>query len=99
MCWAASGADGGRVQDYQYKSICRGEHSIFEQIRKEGVDPTQHIFFFNLRSYDRLNKTPAIQKQEEETGVPYQKVQRAEAEEIMSTGNYAPVATMAQRRS
>ena len=87
------------MQDYQYKSICRGEHSIFEQIRKEGVDPREHIFFFNLRSYDRLNKTPAIQKQEEETGVPYQKVQRAEAEEIMSTGNYAPVATMAQRRS
>lgn len=72
--------------DYQYKSICRGEHSIFEQIRAEGVDPTNHIFVFNLRSYDRLNKTPSIRKQEERSGVKYQEVQRAQAEEIMSSG-------------
>ncbi|KAK8043062.1 phospholipase [Apiospora phragmitis] len=74
------------IMDYQFKSICRGEHSIFEQIRKEGVDPTQHIFVFNLRSYDRLNKTPAMKKKEEESGVSYQDVQRAEAEEIMGSG-------------
>lgn len=74
------------IMDYQYKSICRGEHSIFEQIRKEGVEPEQHIFFFNLRSYDRLNVTPAVKKQEEESGVKYQDVQRAEAEEIMDSG-------------
>ncbi|KAH8882570.1 phospholipase D/nuclease [Thozetella sp. PMI_491] len=74
------------IMDYQYKSICRGEHSIFEQVRKEGVDPTQHIFLFNLRSYDRLDKTPAVKKQEEESGVKYQEVQRAEAEEIMGEG-------------
>lgn len=81
------GALGTRaIMDYQYKSICRGEHSIFEQIRKEGVDPLNHIFFFNLRSYDRLNKTPAMKKQEEESGVRYQDVQRAEAEEIMGEG-------------
>ncbi|KAL8382230.1 hypothetical protein RB595_006152 [Gaeumannomyces hyphopodioides] len=71
------------IMDYQYKSICRGEHSIFEQIKKEGVDPHKHVFFFNLRAYDRLNKTPAIKQQEEEAGVRYQDVQRAEAEEIM----------------
>ncbi|CAG8984041.1 hypothetical protein HYALB_00002982 [Hymenoscyphus albidus] len=74
------------IMDYQYKSICRGEHSIFEQIRSQGVDPTKHIFFFNLRSYDRLNVTPAIKKQEEKSGVKYQDVQRAEAEEIMDSG-------------
>lgn len=74
------------IMDYQYKSICRGEHSIFEQIRAQGVDPINHIFFFNLRSYDRLNVTPAIKKQEEESGVKYQEVQRAEAEEIMESG-------------
>lgn len=73
------------IMDYQYKSICRGEHSIFEQIRAQGVDPTQHIFFFNLRSYDRLNVTPSMKKQEEESGVKYQDVQRAEANEIMNT--------------
>lgn len=76
------------IMDYQYKSICRGEHSIFEQVRKEGVDPTQHIFVFNLRSYDRLNKTPAVVKQEEQSGVKYQDVQRAQAEEMMGSGVY-----------
>ncbi|KAI0482500.1 phospholipase D/nuclease [Xylariaceae sp. FL0804] len=73
------------IMDYQYKSICRGEHSIFEQIRAQGVDPTKHIFIFNLRSYDRLNKNPTIQKLEE-SGLKYQQVQRAEAEEIMGEG-------------
>ena len=74
------------IMDYQYKSICRGEHSIFEQIRKQDVDPEKYIFVFNLRSYDRLNTTPAMKKQEEESGVRYQDVQRAEAEEIMGSG-------------
>lgn len=74
------------IMDYQYKSICRGEHSIFGQIRAQGIDPTKYIFFFNLRSYDRLNTTPQIKKQEEESGVKYQDIQRAEAEEIMGEG-------------
>jgi len=74
------------IMDYQYKSINRGEHSIFGRIRAAGVDPEQHVFVFNLRSYDRLNKTPALKKQEEESGVTYQEVQRAQAEEIMSSG-------------
>jgi len=88
------GAIGTRaIMDYQYKSICRGEHSIFEQIRKEGVDPTKHIFFFNLRSYDRLNKTTTIQKQEEESGVKYQDIQRAQAEEVMAEGIHGTVDT------
>lgn len=41
---------------------------------------------FNLRAYDRINKTPALLAQEEKSGVKYQDVQRAEAEEIMSEG-------------
>ncbi len=74
------------IMDYQYKSIHRGEHSISGQIKAQGVDPTQHIFVFNLRSYDRLNKTPAMQRQEEKSGITYQEVQRANAEEIMGGG-------------
>ena len=74
------------IMDYQYKSISRGENSIFGQIRAQGVDPGEHIFFFNLRSYDRLNKTKAMKTQEEKSGVNYQEVQRAEAEEIMGEG-------------
>ncbi|PCG90810.1 Phospholipase D family [Penicillium occitanis (nom. inval.)] len=71
------------IMDYQYKSILRGENSIFEQVRAQGVDPTEHIFFFNLRSYDRINKTKELVEQEEKSGVHYQDVQRANAEQIM----------------
>jgi phospholipase D1/2 len=74
------------IMDYQYKSICRGEHSIFGQIKAQGVDPSKYFFIFNLRSYDRLNVTPKIKKMEEDSGVKYQDVQRAEAEEIMDSG-------------
>ncbi len=74
------------IMDYQYKSICRGQHSIMGQIRSKGVDPAKYIFIFNLRSYDRLNRTPTIKKQEEESGVKYHEVQRAEAEEVMGEG-------------
>ncbi|KAF1811522.1 putative phospholipase PldA, partial [Eremomyces bilateralis CBS 781.70] len=76
------------IMEYQYKSICRGENSICEQIRKEGIDPGNHIFIFNLRSYDRVNTTPAVRKQEEKSGVKYQEVQRAEAEELMAPGGH-----------
>jgi phospholipase D1/2 len=72
--------------DYQYKSICRGEHSIFGQVKAAGYVPEDYIFFFNLRSYDRLNKTPNIRDTEKKTGISYQQVQRAEAEEIMAEG-------------
>ena len=73
-------------RDYQYKSICRGEHSIFGRIKAAGVNPEQYIYFFNLRSYDRLNVTPKVKKQEEESGVSYQEVQKAEAHKIMGGG-------------
>ena len=82
----ADAAIGTRaIMDYQYKSIHRGEHSICGQIEKAGVDPKNHIFVFNLRSYDRLNKTPAMVRQEEKSGVKYQEIQRAAAEEIMGS--------------
>lgn len=50
-----------------------------------------HIFVFNLRAYDRINKTPALIAQEERSGVKYQDLQRAEAEEIMSEGVHPKV--------
>ena len=86
---AASGTRA--IMDYQYKSICRGEDSIFGQIKAQGVDPTEHIFFFNLRSYDRLNRTAALTETEKKTGVSYQEVQRAQAEEIMAAGIHGSV--------
>ncbi|KAF2165055.1 hypothetical protein M409DRAFT_67362 [Zasmidium cellare ATCC 36951] len=77
------------IMDYQYKSICRGDHSIYGRIKAAGVDPTEYIYCFNLRSYDRINKTPLLKEQEEKSGVKYQEVQRAEAEEIMPEGVHA----------
>ena len=74
------------IMDYQYKSINRGEHSIMGQIQKAGFDPHQYIFCFNLRAYDRLNVTPALKEQEEKSGIRYQDLQRAQAEEIMGSG-------------
>ncbi|KAI9749674.1 MAG: hypothetical protein M1835_001510, partial [Candelina submexicana] len=78
------------IMDYQYKSICRGKNSIMGQITEQGVDPKNHIFCFNLRSYDRLNRTPGMKKQEDESGIKYQDIQRDEAEEIMGGGMIAP---------
>jgi phospholipase D1/2 len=74
------------IMDYQYKSINRGEHSIFGQLKVAGVDPAKYIFVFNLRAYDRIDKTPSLIQQEKESGISYQELQRAEAEEIMGTG-------------
>lgn len=74
------------IMDYQYKSICRGENSIFGRLKAEDVDPSKYVFIFNLRSYDRINKTPALKRQEEQSGVGYHDMQRAQAEEVMGTG-------------
>ncbi|PGH23978.1 hypothetical protein AJ80_02040 [Polytolypa hystricis UAMH7299] len=71
------------IMDYQYKSILRGEHSIFEQIAAQGLTKVDYIFFFNLRAYDRLNRSAALIEQEAKSGVKYQDIQRAQAEEIM----------------
>ncbi|KAJ5662641.1 uncharacterized protein N7477_010257 [Penicillium maclennaniae] len=80
-----SAAAGTRaIMDYQYKSICRGDHSIMGQIKKAGVDPTQQIFVFALRAYDRINRTPALEELEKMAGVNYQDIQRGIAESIMS---------------
>ena len=81
------------IMDYQYKSLHRGEHSICSQIEAQGVNSKDHIFVFNLRAFDRLNRTPAMVKQEEKSGVKYQEVQRANAEEIMGGGAPSSVDT------
>lgn len=39
---------------------------------------------FNLRAYDRINKTPALEALEKDAGVDYQDIQRGIAESIMS---------------
>ncbi|KAJ7860569.1 hypothetical protein B0H14DRAFT_2350578 [Mycena olivaceomarginata] len=39
----------------QYRTINRGEHSIYAEIRKAGFEPLDFIRFYHLRSYDRIN--------------------------------------------
>ncbi|KAL2889644.1 Phospholipase D1 [Ceratocystis lukuohia] len=79
-----SAAGTRAIMDYQFKSICRGEHSIFEQIKAKSVDPKEYIFFFNLRSYDRLPRTKRLRDAEKVSGVKYSDVQRGAAEEVMA---------------
>ncbi|KFZ24526.1 hypothetical protein V502_00992, partial [Pseudogymnoascus sp. VKM F-4520 (FW-2644)] len=77
------------IMNYQYQSICRGEQSIFEQIRAQGVDPAQHIFFFNLRSYDRLRPTTALKPHGGKHSVKNWEVQMAEAQQTTDSGIYS----------
>ncbi|KAI0338808.1 phospholipase D/nuclease [Trametopsis cervina] len=58
----------------QYRTINRGGHSIYEEIRKAGYDPMEYIRFYHLRAYDRINAPfPSfIAKMEENSGVKFQ---------------------------
>ncbi|KAK1750836.1 phospholipase D1 [Echria macrotheca] len=38
----------------QFRSICRGEHSIFGRLRAAGIDPENYIQFFSLRQWGKL---------------------------------------------
>ena len=42
------------IVECQYKSICRGENSIFGRLRREGIAPEDYIQFFSLRSWSKL---------------------------------------------
>jgi len=59
------------IIDYQYRSINRGEHSIYGQLAARGIDAAEYLFVFNLRTYDRLHTTASLREREERTGVSY----------------------------
>lgn len=42
------------IVDLQYRSISRGEESIFSKLRRRGIDPEQYISFFSLRQWGKL---------------------------------------------
>lgn len=51
------------IMNLQYKSICRGGHSIMERLTQKGIDNVDnYISFYNLRSYDRINSSRIGQK-------------------------------------
>lgn len=64
------------IMEYQYNSICRGGHSIMEEVAKAGVNPMDYIRFYNLRNYDRINVTPAMQQAQQQTGIGYDDARR-----------------------
>ena len=48
------------IMEFQYESINRGGHSIYETIQQAGFNPLDYIRFYNLRSYDRINASGAM---------------------------------------
>ncbi|KDN38041.1 phospholipase D [Tilletiaria anomala UBC 951] len=42
------------IVECQYRAICRGEHSIFGRLRREGISPEDYISFFSLRTWGTL---------------------------------------------
>ncbi|CEH19132.1 Phospholipase D1 [Ceraceosorus bombacis] len=49
--------DAGSVRlivECQNRSICRGEHSIFGKLKRQGINPDDYITFFSLRQWGKL---------------------------------------------
>ncbi|KAA8621685.1 Phospholipase D/nuclease [Pyrenophora tritici-repentis] len=63
------------IMEFQYDSINRGGHSIYEEIAKAGFNPMDYIRFYNLRSYDRINSSQVMRETEERSGVSYNRAQ------------------------
>lgn len=42
---------------YQYISICRGGKSIIEQLEASGINASDYIRFYSLRSHDRIKRS------------------------------------------
>ncbi|KAL1592829.1 hypothetical protein SLS60_011245 [Paraconiothyrium brasiliense] len=60
------------MPSFQYNSINRGGHSIYEEIQKAGFNPLDYIRFYNLRNYDRINASGVMRAAEERSGVSYE---------------------------
>lgn len=59
------------IMEFQYNSINRGGHSIYEEIQKAGFNPLDYIRFYNLRNYDRINASGVMRAAEDQSGVSY----------------------------
>jgi len=65
----------------QYRTINRGGHSIYEEIRKAGFEPMDYIRFYHLRAYDRINApiNTFIKQMEETSNTTFHQAQIAQA--------------------
>ncbi|THH27911.1 hypothetical protein EUX98_g6279 [Antrodiella citrinella] len=63
----------------QYRTINRGGSSIYEELRKVNIEPTDYIRFYHLRAYDRINApyNSFIKQMEDYSGVKFQEAQVA----------------------
>ena len=74
------------IMEFQYHSICRGGHSIMEEIEKTGVpDSKRYIRFYNLRNYDRINAGSAMSEVHDASGINYEDARR-EHDDIVGAG-------------
>jgi len=48
------------IMQYQYRSICRGESSIFGRLRNNGIEPEDFIQFYSLRSWGKIGPRKAL---------------------------------------
>ncbi|KAK8231929.1 hypothetical protein HDK90DRAFT_467144 [Phyllosticta capitalensis] len=61
------------IMEFQYNSINRGHgKSIYECVAAEGINPMDYIRFYNLRNYDRINVSGALDDAEDRGGVSYE---------------------------
>jgi phospholipase D1/2 len=47
----------------QYRSICRGEHSIFGRLRAANIEPEDYISFFSLRQWGIMSNNVLVTEQ------------------------------------
>lgn len=52
---SSDGSSVRLIMECQFRSICRGEGSIFARLRHEGIDPNEYISFFGLRAWGTLS--------------------------------------------
>jgi phospholipase D1/2 len=65
------------IMEFQYDSINRGGHSIYEKIAQAGYNPLDYIRFYNLRNYDRINNSGVMASTEKISGINYEAASEA----------------------
>jgi phospholipase D1/2 len=56
----AEGSSVRLIMQFQYRSICRGPHSIFGRLEAAGINPEEYISFFSLRTWGHIGKKDAL---------------------------------------
>lgn len=56
----AEGSSVRLIMQFQYRSICRGPHSIFGRLEAAGINPEDYISFFSLRTWGHIGEKNAL---------------------------------------